>query len=140
MSECAVYLREGDTLIVFALDRLSHSTVDVLTQINGLSARGVRLAIISYGFDTATPAGKLAPTMFTAFAEFERGIRKERPREGIARARQDGGKYLGRKPKLTLEQQAELNRRFVAGGNRSALAREFGIDHVTVHRYASSAT
>jgi putative DNA-invertase from lambdoid prophage Rac len=139
-AKCSAYLREGDTLVVYALDRLGRSAVDVLTQINALSARDVRLVILMQGFDTETPAGKLALTMFAAFAEFEHGIRKERQREGIARARLEGGKYQGRKPKLTIEQQAELKRRFDAGENRSALAREFGIDRVTVHRYASSAT
>lgn len=139
-AKCAAYLREGDTLVVYALDRLGRSTVDVLTQINALSARGVRLVILMQGFDTDTPAGKLALTMFAAFAEFEHGIRKERQREGIARARLEGGKYQGRKPKLTAEQQAELRRRFDAGENRAALSREFGIDRVTVHRYCAAPT
>ncbi|WP_144157965.1 recombinase family protein [Paraburkholderia sp. BCC1885] len=139
-AKCSAYLREGDTLVVYALDRLGRSTVDVLTQINTLSARGVRLVILMQGFDTDTPGGKLALTMFAAFAEFEHGIRRERQREGIARARLDGGKYQGRKPKLTTEQQIELKRRFDAGENRTALARTFGIDRVTVHRYCAAPT
>ncbi|MFP3246716.1 MAG: recombinase family protein, partial [Paraburkholderia sp.] len=139
-AKCSAYLREGDTLVVYALDRLGRSTVDVLTQINALSARGVRLVILMQGFDTDTPAGKLALTMFAAFAEFEHGIRKERQREGIARARLESGKYQGRKPKLTAEQQSELKRRFDAGENRSQLAREFEVDRVTVHRYCASVT
>ncbi|PLZ00061.1 hypothetical protein CY652_22985 [Burkholderia sp. WAC0059] len=79
----------------------------------------------------------MALTMFAAFAEFENGIRKARQREGIARARMEGGKYHGRKPKLTAEQQVELKQRFHSGENRSQLARDFGIDRVTVHRYCS---
>ena len=136
----SAYLREGDTLVIYALDRLSRSTVDVLMQISALSARRVRLVILMQGFDTDTPAGKLALTMFAAFAEFEHGIRKERQREGIARARLEGGKYQGRKPKLSPAQQAELQRRFDAGDNRSQLAREFGIDRVTVHQYYTQKT
>jgi DNA invertase Pin-like site-specific DNA recombinase len=134
---CAQYLREGDTLVVYALDRLGRSTVDVLSTINALDARSVRLVILQQQFDTGTPAGKLALTMFAAFAEFENSIRKARQREGIARARMEGGKYLGRKPKLTIEQRAELKQRFDAGENRSQLARDFSIDRVTVHRYCS---
>jgi putative DNA-invertase from lambdoid prophage Rac len=134
---CAQYLREGDTLVVYALDRLGRSTVDVLSTINALDARGVRLVILLQSFDTGTPAGKLALTMFAAFAEFENSIRKDRQREGIARARMEGGKYQGRKPKLSAEQTAELKLRFEAGENRSQLARDFGIDRVTVHRYCS---
>jgi len=137
-AECAGYLREADTLVVYALDRLGRSTVDVLSTISALDSRGVRLVILQQQFDTGTPAGKLALTMFAAFAEFENSIRKARQREGITRARMAGGKYQGRKPKLTAEQQAELRRRFEAGENRSQLARDFGIDRVTVHRYCSA--
>lgn len=137
-AECSKYLREGDTLVVYALDRLGRSTVDVLSTINALHERGVRLVILQQQFDTGTPAGRLALTMFAAFAEFENGIRKARQREGIARARIEGGKYQGRKPKLSVEQRAELRQRFDAGENRSQLARDFGIDRVTVHRYCSA--
>ncbi|RFP17892.1 recombinase family protein [Duganella sp. BJB488] len=138
-SACLAYIREGDTLVVYALDRLGRSAIDVLTQINLLSERGIRLVILKQGFDTDTPAGKLALTMFAAFAEFEHGIRKERQIEGIARARIEG-KYQGRKPKLSAEQQAELLRRFNAHENRSELARQFGIDRATVHRYCNAVT
>src|SRR5450830_1687466 len=51
---CSSYLREGDTLVVFALDRLGRSTIDVLTQITAISARGIRLVILMQGFDTHT--------------------------------------------------------------------------------------
>jgi DNA invertase Pin-like site-specific DNA recombinase len=136
---CLAYARDGDTLVVYALDRLGRSTVDVLTQISLLSERGIRLVILKQGFDTETPAGKLALTMFAAFAEFEHGIRKERQIEGIARARTEG-KYQGRKPKLSAEQQTELRRRYAANENRSELARQFGIDRTTVHRYCNTAT
>jgi putative DNA-invertase from lambdoid prophage Rac len=135
---CSSYLRDGDTLVVFALDRLGRSTIDVLTQITAISARGIRLVILMQGFDTHTPAGKLALTMFAAFAEFEHGIRKNRQVEGIARARLEG-KYAGRKPKLSESQKAELIRRYHAGENKSELARQFGINRVTVHRYGKSA-
>lgn len=135
---CQSYLREGDTLVVYALDRLGRSTLDVLTTITGLTDKGVRLVILLQGFDTDTPAGKLALTMFAAFAEFEHAIRKERQREGIARARAEGGKYRGRKRKLDDEQLATLRQRFSAGENRSELAREFDIDRATVHRLCAT--
>lgn len=135
-AKCITYLRDGDTLVVYALDRLGRSTLDVLMTITDLTAKGVRLVILKQGFDTDTPAGKLALTMFAAFAEFEHGIRRERQLEGIARARQEG-KYQGRKPKLTVTQQAELMSRYQAGENRSALAREYGVDRATVHRYCN---
>lgn len=136
LSELLSYVREGDTVVVFALDRLGRNTADVLHTIDTLTKRGARLVILQQDFDTATPAGKLALTMFAAFAEFEHGLRKERQREGIERARKEG-KYQGRKPKLTDSQKAKLLERVAAGENKSALAREYGIDRVTIHRYCS---
>ncbi|MBN3803189.1 recombinase family protein [Paraburkholderia sp. Ac-20336] len=134
---CSQYLREGDALIVYSLDRLGRGVLDVISTLHSLDTRGIRLILLQQNFDTGTPAGKLALTMFAAFAEFENGIRKARQREGIARARMEGGKYQGRKPKLSAEQQVELRLRFNAGENRSQLARDFGIDRVTVHRYCT---
>ena len=133
------YLRDGDTLVVFALDRLGRDTVDVLGTINTLSDKGIRLVILKQQFDTSTPAGRLALTMFAAFAEFEHGLRKERQQEGIRRARAEG-KYQGRKSKLTDEQKAELRTRYAAGECRAAMAREYGIDRATVHRIAKTGT
>jgi len=129
------YLRDGDTLVVFALDRLGRDTVDVLGTINTLSDKGIRLVILKQQFDTSTPAGRLALTMF---AEFEHGLRKERQQEGIRRARAEG-KYQGRKSKLTDEQKTELRTRYAAGECRAAMAREYGIDRATVHRIGKSA-
>lgn len=129
------YLREGDTLVVFSLDRLGRDTVDVLASIQTLTAKGVRLVILKQQFDTSTPAGKLALTMFAAFAEFENDLRRERQREGIRRARSEG-KYQGRKSKLTDEQKAELRTRYAAGECRAELARQYGVDRATVHRIA----
>lgn len=133
------YLRDGDTLVVFALDRLGRDTVDVLGTINTLSDKGIRLVILKQQFDTSTPAGRLALTMFAAFAEFEHGLRKERQQEGIRRARAEG-KYQGRKSKLTDEQKAELRTRYAAGECRAELARQYGVDRATVHRIAKAGT
>ncbi|PLZ00062.1 hypothetical protein CY652_22990 [Burkholderia sp. WAC0059] len=59
-AECSKYLRDGDTLVVYALHRLGRSTVDVLSTINALHERGVRLVILQQQFDTGTPARRRA--------------------------------------------------------------------------------
>lgn len=74
--------------------------------------------------------------MFAAFAECESGIRKAAGVRGL-RGHAQRGRYQSRRPKLTDKQQAELKWRFEAGENHSQLARAFGIDRVTVHRYCA---
>lgn len=68
-----------------------------------------------------------------SFAEFERAIIRERQAEGIALAKK-AGKYKDRKPALSTEQVAEIERRALAGESKAALAREFGVTRPTVYR------
>jgi len=69
-----------------------------------------------------------------AFAQFERELIRERQREGIVIAKQEG-KYRGKKPSLTPGRAAELRRRVADGDSKSLLAREFGISRDTPYRY-----
>ncbi|PFU83463.1 resolvase [Bacillus cereus] len=92
------YLREGDTLVVYKIDRLARSTFDLHKITRDLEARGVGLVFIKENIDFTTPAGKLMFTMLGAIAEFERDLINERTAEGRERAKQQG-KHLGRKGK-----------------------------------------
>ncbi len=91
------YVREGDTVIVTEYARLARSVRDLLTIIDKLQAKGVAVISQKENLDTKTPQGKLMLTIFGALAEFEREVIKERQREGIEIAKQQG-KYAGRKP------------------------------------------
>lgn len=92
------YVREGDTLIVSEYNRLSRSTVDLLTTIEKLEDKGVVVKSIKENFDTSTPQGKFILRIFASLAEFERELTRQRQAEGIERAKL-AGKYKGRKPK-----------------------------------------
>ncbi|WP_420819134.1 recombinase family protein, partial [Nonomuraea lactucae] len=94
------YLRSGDTLVVWRLDRLGRSLKHLIDTINDLAGRGVTFASLTEGFDTATPGGELVFHIFGALAQFERRLIQERTRAGLdaARARGRGG---GRRPSLT---------------------------------------
>jgi len=81
-----------------------------------------------------SPMANLLLNVMGAFAEFERELIRERQREGIELAKR-AGVYKGRKRALTEERAAELARRAAAGEGKSALAREFGINRVTIYRY-----
>lgn len=92
------FVRDGDTLIVSEYNRLSRSTMDLLTTLGILEDKGVVVKSMKENLDTSTPQGKLMLTIFAGLAEFERTLMKQRQAEGIERARL-AGKYKGRKPK-----------------------------------------
>lgn len=125
------YVREGDTVVVVAIDRLGRNTVDVLTTVEALQAKAVSVVSIREGFDLATPAGKLMLTMLAAVAELERENIKARQMAGIERARADG-KNLGREK--TIDDAAVVKWRADNGASIRATALHFGISAASVKR------
>ncbi|TCI67865.1 recombinase family protein [Exiguobacterium sp. SH0S7] len=95
--KCLDYLREGDTLVVWKLDRLGRTTKKLLDLIDDLKDRGINLQIITLGVDTSTAAGRLFFTMMAGLAEMERELIRERTNAGLQAARARG-KLGGRKP------------------------------------------
>ena len=90
------FAREGDIIYVSEFSRLARSTKDLLDIVQKLKKKQVQVISLKENFDTSTPAGELAMTMFAAIATFERKIMLERQREGIALAKEQG-RYKGRK-------------------------------------------
>ena len=86
------YAREGDTVIVTAIDRLGRDTIDVLESVEALKAKGIKVISIREGFDLSSSVGKMMLTMLAAVAELERSNIKARQMAGIAKARADGKK------------------------------------------------
>jgi DNA invertase Pin-like site-specific DNA recombinase len=93
----AVNAREFDMVAAWSVDRLGRSLTDLLGILQDLQERGVDLFLHQQGLDTSTTAGKAMFQMLGVFAEFERGIIRERVNAGLARARAKGTK-LGRRP------------------------------------------
>lgn len=131
------YMREGDTLVIWKLDRLGRSTKDVLTIAEDLHGRGVGLRIL-----TGTLAGTYSPrgegkfffTMMVAFAELERDMIIDRTRAGLAAARAQGN--VGGRPTVV-----DKHTLFVARGLRAegkpmaAIAKELGVSRATLYRH-----
>lgn len=90
-------LREGDTVIVWKLDRLGRSLRDLVNLIEKFNGQGVGFLSLQDNIDTTTPTGKLTFHIFAALAEFERDIISERTKAGLAAARARGRK--GGRPK-----------------------------------------
>jgi len=101
------YLRQDDTLVVWKLDRLARSTLELAQIAEDFKARGINLHVITQGVDTGTPAGKLLYDMLAAVAEFERELTRERTMAGLLRAR-DHGKKGGRPPRIKPEEKAMI--------------------------------
>lgn len=94
------YIRAGDTLVVWKLDRLARSTRQLIETAEDLASRGIGLKVLDQAvIDTTTPGGRLIYQIFGAFAEFERALTLERTRAGLAAARARG-RVGGRPPAL----------------------------------------
>ena len=131
-------LREGDTLVVWKLDRLSRSLKDTLALLETVEAAGAGFRSLTEAIDTSGPAGRMMMQMLGAFAEFERAMVRERTRAGLdaARAR---GRVGGRRPKLDPEQRAEVLAMLEAGRPAADVARVFRVHRATVGRLAAAA-
>lgn len=93
------FAREGDTIYISEFSRLARSTKDLLNIIQDLREKGVQVISLKENFDTSTPAGELAMTVFAAIATFERKIMLQRQAEGIAVAKAKASTRVGRKRK-----------------------------------------
>ena len=100
LAEALSHLREGDTLVVWKLDRLGRSLKQLIEVAQDLEKRNIGLKSLQEQIDTTTPGGKLVFHVFGALAEFERDLVKERTNAGLSAAR-SRGRVGGRKPVLT---------------------------------------
>lgn len=101
------YMRSGDKLVVYKIDRLARSTFDLQRIARDLQERNITLVFIQEQIDFSTPTGKMMFVMLGAIAEFERDLINERSREGILRAQQQG-KHMGRPARPTKDIERAL--------------------------------
>ena len=97
LDEALAYLREGDVLVVWRLDRLGRSLKHLIELVNSLEERGIGFQSLQESIDTTTSGGKLIFHIFGALAEFERNLIQERTYAGLAAARARG--RTGGRPK-----------------------------------------
>jgi len=115
LKQALKFAREGDTLVVWRLDRLGRSLKDLIALVEELEKRKIGLRSLQENIDTTTSGGKLIFHMFGALAEFERNLIRERTQAGLQAARARGRKG-GRKHKLTA-QQIEVGRSLAIESN-----------------------
>jgi len=105
LSEALRTLSPGDMLVVWRLDRLGRSLVDLIRLITELGDRGIEFRSLSEAIDTSSSGGRLLFHLLAAMAEFERSLISERTKAGMAAARARGAR-VGRKPATTAAQRA----------------------------------
>ncbi|MBG1252520.1 recombinase family protein [Burkholderia pseudomallei] len=133
LQHCLKALRDGDTLVVWRLDRLGRNLQDLIRIVNELEGRGIRFRSLKESIDTTGPAGKLVFHMFAALAEFERELIRERTLAGLdaARAR---GKKGGRPDSLDAKQRlaalAMMESRVMS---IAEIARQFNVSRSTLY-------
>ena len=108
------YVRKGDVLVVWKLDRLGRSLAHLIEVVTALEQRGVGFRSITEAIDTTTPGGRLVFHLFGALGQFERDLIRERTRAGLTAAAARGRKG-GRKPVIDAEKLARA-RSMIAKG------------------------
>ncbi len=106
MDEALSFIRKGDTLVVWKLDRLGRSLRHLIDTITSLHTKGIGFKSLTEQIDTTTSGGKLVFHLFGALAEFERDLIKERTQAGLRAARARG--RLGGRPKALTPKKAAM--------------------------------
>lgn len=137
LSAALAHLREGDTFIIYSMDRLSRSLNDLINTVKSLTAKGVKVQFIKESLTFTgdnNPMANLMLGIMGSLAEWERSVIRERQLQGIAIAKAKGA-YKGRKQALTPTEQTELKKLAQSGISKSVLAEQFAVSRQTVYAY-----
>lgn len=139
LDRCLEVLREGDTVVVWRLDRLARSLKNLLELVESLSDRGIHLRSLTESIDTSSASGRLVLSVFGALAEFERSLIIERTQAGLTAARARGVR-IGR-PTAMSSGQVEQAKTLVEAGHRVGdVARTLGVGRSTLYRVLGEAS
>jgi len=133
------FMRAGDNLVVWKLDRLARSTRQLLETVEALELRGIGLKILTQNIDTTNAGGRLIFTVFSAIAEFEREIIRERTRAGLDAARTRG--RTGGRPRALSDKDLKEARVLLTDPEITVedVARRLGVGPSTLYRYLPAA-
>jgi DNA invertase Pin-like site-specific DNA recombinase len=124
--------RSGDTLVVWKLDRIGRSLMEVLAVFERLNAKGAGVKVLTEQIDTSTAMGRFVMHILGALAEMERGLIRERTMAGLA-AGKARGRVGGRKPSLTEEKAEQAIAMLQAGNSPAKVAKAVGVGKSTIY-------
>lgn len=134
LAEALDYVRPGDTLVVWRLDRLGRSLSHLIEVVRGLQERDVGFRALQEQVDTTSASGKLVFHVFGALAEFERELIRERTAAGL-KAAGARGRVGGRRRRMTPEQVRQASLLLEAENcNVAEVCKTFGVHRATLYR------
>lgn len=135
LTKALEYLREGDVLCVWKLDRLARSLKQLIETVEALGERGIGFQSVTEKIDTTTPGGRLVFHVFGALAEFERGIIRERTMAGLENAKRHG--RVGGRPRAMNADDIAAAKALLASPDITveAVAERVGVSAATLYRY-----
>lgn len=125
-------IRKGDVLVVARLDRLGRSLPHLVTTVESLEEREIGFKSLAENIDTSTAGGRLIFHVFSALADFERALIRERTKAGLAAARARG--RVGGRPKKLSNQQLKMAEKLLSDCTLAEVAAQFGVDRSTLSR------
>jgi DNA invertase Pin-like site-specific DNA recombinase len=139
LEEALSYVRSGDTLVVWRLDRLGRSLPHLIATMTALEERGIGFKSLTEQIDTTTSGGKLIFHIFGALAEFERNLLRERTQAGLLAARARGRR--GGRPKALRERRVSMAQALYNNKQNSIaeICQTLKISKATLYRYIKTA-
>ncbi len=126
------YVRSGDCLVVWKLDRLGRSLPHLLQIVTDLQERGVAFRSLTEQMDTTTPHGEFLFSVFGALAQYERALARERIMAGLEAA-QKRGRTGGRPRAISDETLEAIHEALSAGTSKASICRTFGVKRSTLY-------
>ena len=135
LREALAFVRAGDTLVVWRLDRLGRSLKDLIARVEEMKQHQVEFRSLTENIDTSNSGGKFMFHVFSALAEFERDLIRERTLAGLTAARARG--RLGGRPRAMAEEKIKMAASLMKdpGVSVKEICRNLGVSRTTLYRY-----
>ena len=135
LAELLAYVRDGDTVVVWKLDRLGRNLAHILATVKELTERGVTLVSVTDGIDSSTAAGRMMIGVLGSLAAYERELIQERTALKRAASRANGTRF-GRPRKVKDTEHITTAKRMKADGHTGKdIAKFLGVSRATLYRY-----